>query len=140
MQIHRSSTTTTTVWLDADPASTDGSTGSCPTGHFTLPLNQSAEVDTCIMDPLYTNTWGCLDVAKLGINVFEAPNGGPPVSVVFDDYSIRPQLFKYGPQPADFNGSAFTLAPYKDKEDDELGVALFFSVLFDKLSICKCVG
>lgn len=140
MNIYRSSTTTTTVWLDADPASTDGSTGSCPTGHFTLPLNQSAEVDTCIMDPLYTNTWGCLDVAKLGINVFEAPNGGPPVSVVFDDYSIRPQLFKYGPQPADFNGSAFTLAPYKDKEDDELGVALFFSVLFDKLSICKCVG
>jgi hypothetical protein len=78
-----------------------------------------------------------MDFAKLGINIFETPNAGPPLSVVFDDYSMHPQLFQYGPQPPDFNGSAFALAPVKDKEDDELGVAMFFSVLFDKLSICR---
>jgi hypothetical protein len=79
-----------------------------------------------------------MDFAKLGINIFESTNGGPPLSVVFDDYSVRPQLFRYGSQPPDFNGTAFAMQPYKDKDDDELGVALFFSVLFDKLSICEC--
>lgn len=77
-----------------------------------------------------------MDFAKLGINVFEAGYNGT-LQVVFDDYSIRPQFFKYGPQPPDFNGTAFDLKPYMDKEDDDLGVALFFSVLFDKVSICK---
>lgn len=78
-----------------------------------------------------------MDFAKLGINVFESSDGGPPLSVVFDDYSVRPQLFRYGPQPPDFNGTAFEMQPFKDKDDDELGIALFFSVLFDKLSICE---
>jgi hypothetical protein len=79
--------------------------------------------------------------AKLGINVFESgTNGGPPLSVVFDDYSVRPQLFRYGPQPPDFNGTAFAMQPYIDKEDSRLGVGLFFSVLFDKLSICECLS
>ncbi|KEF60369.1 uncharacterized protein A1O9_01929 [Exophiala aquamarina CBS 119918] len=125
---------TTTIWLDADPAQTDGSTGPCPTGHYTLALNQTEEVDTCVVDPALKNAWGCMDFAKLGINIFEIPNGGS-LQVVFDDYSIRPQQFKYGPQPPDFNGTAFTMEPYMDREDDDLGVALFFSVLFDKLSI-----
>jgi hypothetical protein len=78
-----------------------------------------------------------LDYARLGINIF-SNSGSPPLSAVFDDYSVRPQLFRYGPQPPDFNGTSFTMQPYKDKEDDELGVALFFSVLFDKLIIGKC--
>jgi len=125
---------TTTVWLDADPAQTDGSTGSCPTGHYTLALNQTEEIDTCVVDPNLKNAWGCMDFAKLGINIFEIVATGD-IQVAFDDYSIRPQQFKYGPQPPDFNGTAFTMEPYMDKEDDELGVAMFFSVLFDKLSI-----
>lgn len=81
-----------------------------------------------------------MDFAKLGINLFTpAQNGSqrPPLSVVFDDYSVRPQLFRYGPQPPDFNGSSFDLRPFKDKDDDELGIALFFSVLFDKINICE---
>ncbi|KIX03087.1 uncharacterized protein Z518_06637 [Rhinocladiella mackenziei CBS 650.93] len=126
---------TTTVWLDADPAQTGPSTPACPTGHFTIPLNQTQEIDACVVDGTYAHIWDCGNFPKLGVDVFESGNGGPPLSVVFDDYSVRPQLFKYGPQPPDFNGTAFTLQPYKDKEDDELGVALFFSVLFDKLSI-----
>ncbi|KIW23830.1 uncharacterized protein PV07_11999 [Cladophialophora immunda] len=123
---------TTTVWLDADPAQTGPSTPSCPTGHYTIPLNQTQEIDSCVVDDEYSHTWECLDFALLGINFF---SNGPNFSVVFDDYSVRPQLFKYGPQPPDFNGTSFGLQPYMDKEDDQLGVALFFSVLFDKLII-----
>jgi hypothetical protein len=80
-----------------------------------------------------------LDYARLGINIFDQPGSSPP-SVVFDDLSVRPQLFKYGPQPPDFNGTSFAMQPFKDKEDDDLGVALFFSVLFDKLIISKYRG
>ena len=82
-----------------------------------------------------------MNFAKLGINIFDSgQNGshpGPPLSVVFDDYSLSPQLFRYGPQPPDFNGSAFVLKPFNDKDDDQLGIALFFSVLFDKVNICE---
>ncbi|EXJ67821.1 uncharacterized protein A1O5_09167 [Cladophialophora psammophila CBS 110553] len=123
---------TTTVWLDADPAQTGPSTPSCPTGHYTIPLNQTQQVDSCVVDDEYSHTWECLNFALLGINVFPS---GPNFSVVFDDYSVRPQLFRYGPQPPDFNGTRFAMQPYKDKDDDQLGVALFFSVLFDKLII-----
>ncbi|KIX99869.1 uncharacterized protein Z520_04505 [Fonsecaea multimorphosa CBS 102226] len=123
---------TTTVWLDADPAQTGPSTPSCPTGHYTIPLNQTEDINSCVIDHEYSHTWACLDFALLGINVFA---NGPNYSVVFDDYSVRPQLFRYGPQPPDFNGTSFSMQPYNDKEDDQLGVALFFSVLFDKLII-----
>jgi hypothetical protein len=131
---HQAEGATTTVWLDADPAQTGPSTPSCPTGHYTIPLNQTQQVDACVIDSQYSSTWECLDYARLGINIFSS-SGSPPLSAVFDDYSVRPQLFRYGPQPPDFNGTSFTMQPYKDKEDDELGVALFFSVLFDKLII-----
>ncbi len=102
-------------------------------------MNQTDEINSCIVDHTYDNVWECINSAMLGINIFESSNGGPPLSVVFDDYSQRPQLFSYGPQPPDFNGTAFQLQPFKDKEDDALGVALFFSVLFDKLSIRECI-
>ncbi|KAJ9493986.1 hypothetical protein LTR99_010921 [Exophiala xenobiotica] len=127
---------TTTIWLDADPASTGPTTPPCPTGHWTIPLNQTDQIDTCVVDPVFSSVWDCMNKAKLGISVFENTDGdGPPVSVSFDDYSLRPQLFRYGPQPPDFNGSSFGLKPFKDKDDDELGVALFFSTLFDKIVI-----
>jgi len=127
---------TTTVWLDADPASTGPTTPPCPTGHWTIPLNQTDQVDTCVVNPALSNVWDCMNKAKLGISVFESiDQGGPLLSVAFDDYSLRPQLFRYGPQPPDFNGSSFGLKPFMDKDDDELGVALFFSALFDKIVI-----
>ncbi|EXJ87818.1 hypothetical protein A1O1_04745 [Capronia coronata CBS 617.96] len=130
-----SSSATTTVWLDADPAETGPSTPPCPTGHYSIPLNQTQEISSCVIDGAFSEVWSCMDFARLGINIFESSDGGPPLSVVFDDYSVMPQLFRYGPQPPDFNGTSFDLSPFKDKDDDELGVALFFSVLFDKLSI-----
>ncbi|KAI1629687.1 hypothetical protein EDD37DRAFT_64865 [Exophiala viscosa] len=130
---------TTTVWLDADPASTGPSTPSCPTGHWTIPLNNTDQVSSCVVGGAPQSVWDCMDFAKLGINIFDSgQNGshpGPPLSVVFDDYSLSPQLFRYGPQPPDFNGSAFVLKPFNDKDDDQLGIALFFSVLFDKVNI-----
>lgn len=76
--------------------------------------------------------------AKLGVSIIETDDdSGPPLSVTFDDYSVLPQLFRYGPQPPDFNGSSYGLKPFIDKDDDQLGVALFFSTLFDKIVICE---
>lgn len=133
-QQHAVAAATTTIWLDADPAQTGPSTPACPTGHYAIPLNQTQQVDACVINRQLSSTWECQNQARLGINIFDN-SGQPPLSVVFDDYSVMPQHFKYGPQPPDFNGSSFTMQPYRDKEDDALGVALFFSVLFDKLII-----
>lgn len=77
-----------------------------------------------------------MDIAYIGINVSQTGTAGP-LQAVFQDYSVNTQAFSYGPQPPDFNGTAFDLLPYEDKENPEYGVAMFFSVLFDKLSISK---
>lgn len=129
---------TTTVWLDADPVATDVNTLPCPTGHFTMFLNQTEQIEQCILDADFqqAGSWDCMDVAALGISVFDEGPDVPP-RVVFDDYSFRPQLFRYGPQPPDFNRAQFNLTAVKDKHDGEWGVAMFFSSLFDKIVIRK---
>lgn len=78
-----------------------------------------------------------MDIAYIGINVFQDPST-QGMMAAFEDFSVNTQDFRYGPQPPDFNGTAFTLTPMQDKDAGELGVAMFFSVLFDKLTICKC--
>jgi hypothetical protein len=125
------------VWLDADPVETNPGTPPCPTGRYTIALNQTQQVEQCILNPAFQEigSWDCMNYATLGMSIFDAGPGYPP-TVVFDDYSLRPQLFRYGPQPPDFNQTQFQLEPVKDKEDGDYGVAMFFSSLFDKLVIC----
>ncbi|RMD39255.1 hypothetical protein DV735_g5875, partial [Chaetothyriales sp. CBS 134920] len=132
-----STAATTTVWLDANPASTGPGTPPCPTGHFTIPVYNSVMVGSCVVDQdKLSHTWDCMNQSYLGISVFD--NGpGQPYQVAFDDYSVLTKLFEYGPQPPDFNGTSFTLSPAQDKDDGELGVAMFFSHLFDKLIILE---
>ena len=131
------SSSTTTVWLDANPAETGRGTPPCPTGHWVVPLQNTEEVNECLPsgNP-YHMTWSCMETASLGISVFDAGPGNP-YQVSFDDYSVRPQLFKYGPQPPDFNGTRYDLAPMTDKDNSSLGVGMFFSHLTDKIIISK---
>lgn len=130
-----SAMTTTTMWLDARPTSLSPDTPAIPTGDFQIPLNQTAEIKNCIGSSLLTPAWGCMDIAYIGIDIFR-PSPNAPVQAVFEDFSVNTANFRYGPQPPDFNGTAFDLEPMSDKDND-WGVAMFFSVLFDKLSIRK---
>jgi hypothetical protein len=124
-------------WLDTVPVTTDSNTPPCPTGHYTMYLNQSEQVEQCVANGELSaaNTWDCMDIAALGVSVFYSEEN-QSYNAVFDDYSLRPTLFRYGPQPPDFNSSQFQLNPVKDKDDGEWGVAMFFGTLFDKLVIC----
>lgn len=136
----RNSARTTTLYLDAVPTTLGPNSSPLPTGHFQIPLNQSEEIRQCIPDPNLYPAWGCMDIAYIGILVFEDTDpdtGNTSMKAVFEDFSVNTQDFKYGPQPPDFNGSEFTLNPMMDKDAGELGVAMFFSVLFDKLSISE---
>ncbi|RMZ80784.1 hypothetical protein DV737_g2868, partial [Chaetothyriales sp. CBS 132003] len=129
-----STAATTTVWLDADPASTGPGTPTCPTGHYTIPVTNTIKLGSCVVDQdELADTWDCMNQSSLGISVF----GHGPYQVAFDDYSVLPKLFEYGPQPPDFNGTSFNLSPAQDKDDSQLGVAMFFSHLFDKLIILE---
>lgn len=84
-----------------------------------------------------------MDIAYIGVNVFEDYASGG-MQAAFEDFSVNTADFRYGPQPPDFNGTAFALQPMVDKDASDLGAAMFFSVLFDKLSIgeycifCRC--
>jgi hypothetical protein len=134
------SSATTTVWLDADPVTTGPSTPSCPTGHYTIPINNIGQVEKCVTNQGLASAWDCMDQASLGITVLEQDpneNGGSDVSIQFDDYSTVPRLFKYGPQPPDFNGTKFSMLPVEDVDNRDYGVAMFFSHLFDKIIIRK---
>lgn len=131
---------TTTMWLDAVPTTLPPNASPLPTGHYQIPLNQSEEINECIPQPAYYPAWGCMDIAYIGVLVFadnDTESGNTTMKAVFEDFSTNTQDFKYGPQPPDFNGSEFTLEPMLDKDAGDLGVAMFFSVLFDKLSISK---
>ena len=125
-------------YYDASPVASGTSTPPCPTGHFTMVLNQTQQFDQCIVDQGFSGvkSWDCMNTAALGVSVFDQGPDFPP-KVVFDDYSNRPQLFRYGPQPPDFDKAEFPLAPVKDNEDDEYGVAMWFGTLFDKIVICE---
>ncbi|KAK4928838.1 hypothetical protein LTR66_016198, partial [Elasticomyces elasticus] len=124
----------TTVWLDAVPTTTGPDTSPLPTGHYQVPLNQSYEIKNCIPEEAYIPAWGCMDIAYIDINVTR-PNPLGPYMAAFEDFSTNTASFSYGPQPPDFNGTAFQLQPMSDKDQGQLGVAMFFSVSFDKLSI-----
>lgn len=125
------------MWLDARPTSLNPDTPAIPTGEFQIPLNQTAEIKNCIGSAALTPAWGCMDIAYIGVNIFR-PSPNAPVQAVFEDFSVNTADFRYGPQPPDFNGTAFDLEPVSD-EDNDWGVAMFFSVLFDKLSIRKSI-
>ena len=101
-------------------------------------LSQTNQVEDCIIDPDMrgAGSWDCMDVSALGVSIFDEGPEWPP-QVVFDDYSNRPQLFRYGPQPPDFNRNDFNLTSVIDKDDSEYGVAMWFGTAFDKIVICK---
>lgn len=133
--------TTTTIWLDAIPTTLGPNASPLPTGHYQIPFNQSQEVKQCIPDDQYAQmspAWGCMDIAYIGVDVFTNDTSNIMMAT-FEDFSTNTQDFRYGPQPPDFNGSSFTLQPMQDKDAGAWGVAMFFSVLFDKLSIRKCL-
>lgn len=129
--------TTTTIWLDAIPTTLGPNASPLPTGYYQIPFNQTQEIKQCIPPAEYNQyeaAWGCMDIAYIGVSVDSANNA---MTATFEDFSVNTQDFKYGPQPPDFNGSSFALQPMQDKDAGAWGVAMFFSVLFDKLSICK---
>lgn len=112
-------------------------TSPVPTGHYQIPFNQSEEINQCIPNPdVMGAAWGCMDIAYIGVNVFEDQVSGN-YQAAFEDFSVNTADFRYGPQPPDFNGTAFMLQPMVDTDASDLGAAMFFSVLFDKLSISE---
>lgn len=131
------------MWLDAVPTTLGPNAPTLPTGHFQIPLNQSEEIKQCIPNPADYPAWGCMDIAYIGVLVFQdndTETGDTIMKAVFEDFSVNTQDFRYGPQPPDFNGSEFNLSPMMDKDAGDLGVAMFFSVLFDKLSISEYIS
>ncbi|OQU97627.1 hypothetical protein CLAIMM_03528 [Cladophialophora immunda] len=128
-----SSSVTSTTWLDAIPTTTTPYTPSLPTGSYTLPLHQTLQIDTCIEDAANLAACDCMNTASMS---FQTNNGTQNLPrITFNDSLPDPTQIRYGPQLPQLNNTSFDLAPYLDTNREELGVAMFFSTLFDKYII-----
>lgn len=139
----RSTANTATVYLDASPLPTGAPMPSCPVGHFDVPLN-SSQIDTnaCIVDPYLGRAWDCMSSLEIGIEMnFVLTNGQPCPQVTFDDYSVAAVAerygLRYGAQLPNLNCTGLDLYLAMDKDDHDLGHALFNETLYNKLVICK---
>ena len=139
-------TVTATSYIDGSPLPSGTRLPDIPVGQFNVPTYQiKSNVATCVVDPGLTQAWGCLPPTGLDMNISseEDPNPsrkrGPPHkkhTVTFRDYRLAPN-FTYWSQLPDFGGQEFELTPFMDKDQSNLGPALFFYTSYDKLNICK---
>lgn len=70
-----------------------------------------------------------------GIGVTTSVQPGGVAQVVFEPQTIN-SSFTYGPQPPDLGTQPFSLALSADKDATNLGPALFFFDMYDKIVIC----
>lgn len=102
-------------------------------GHYTLNnLDDPVEFDSCATAPDGSSIWNCGRNWTLGVTT---SNDDPGPTVQFDDYSLIPRLFRYGPQPPDFNGTRLPMLSAIDKNSVARGLAAYANMTFDKLVI-----
>ncbi|KIX01357.1 uncharacterized protein Z518_09082 [Rhinocladiella mackenziei CBS 650.93] len=87
--------------LDASPTTPSPDMPTLPTSHFVMPLNQTQQINTCVTNDTLSATWECIGFMKQGIDLFDSTTSA--ARIIFDDYSVRPAFWRYGPQPPDFN-------------------------------------
>ena len=133
---------TTTVYLDGVPVPTySPAPSSCPQGHFVVPISNdpnAANSNACIANPELSHTWECLS-SNSSIDIRIVLTGGEnavTLQVSFEDSSKLKPNFNFGPQRPNLT-SSYDLAPYIDRDNSELGVALFFWTWFTKVTIRK---
>ena len=129
---------TATSWIDATPLPTNSVLAGVPVGGYSVPLYQvKATSATCVVDPALSSSWGCMPPMSLDINVTQPDPTSSMAQVSFEPYPLVPN-FTYGAQAPDLGGSPFQLAAFLDKDDTDLGPALFFVTQYPKIVICEC--
>jgi len=130
------------VYLDGIPEPTySPAPSSCPQGHFVVPISNdpnAANSNACIANPALSHAWECLS-SDSSIDIDIGWTGGENASTIQvsieNDSKLQPN-FKLGAQRPNLTGS-YDLAPYMDRDNSELGVALFFWTWFTKVTIRK---
>jgi hypothetical protein len=127
------STVTATV-IDATPIqSIPTNLPALPTGHYSIPLGDPTEsCNGCLKENSQQATWACSSHAYLNLTVVGQDLGATKVYLTSAAGQGGPQW--YGPQPPSLcESSEVSLA--RDINDPELGLAFFFSSLYDKLVV-----
>lgn len=99
--------------------------------------NISVDTPSCIKNSEYSDAWGCLQQEPVPFDInykhtnariqIGAPGPGSPGRGAFN----------YGAQVPDLNGSYYPLTPALDKDDPNAGGVMFFSALYNKLTVGK---
>lgn len=126
-------TVTATTYFDATPlSSTPTGLTPVPTGEYLVASNEtSAHSNKCVTDKDYDSAWGCLDKRSLQISI-EGRSGKKKVR--FQPENQEGSL-TYGPQAPSLEPTPYPLSLMLDKDDIQLGPALFFFTAFDKLVV-----
>lgn len=126
-------TVTATTYFDATPLSTTPTgLAPVPTGDYLVSSNGTSDRSSkCVTDKDYDSAWGCLDKRNLQISI-EGSSGSKKVR--FQPEEPDPTL-TYGPQAPVLDPTSYPLSLMLDKDDIQLGPALFFFTAFDKLIV-----
>ncbi|EAW09621.1 uncharacterized protein ACLA_038320 [Aspergillus clavatus NRRL 1] len=101
-----------------------------PTGEFVIPAGPKNQSKFCVAELDYTSSWSCLSHGKIPIAVH---GKGDYRNITFEQAPINSD-FSYGAQAPILHATQ-ELSPAYDSNDMNLGPALTFFTLFDKLVI-----
>ncbi|KAJ9316862.1 hypothetical protein DTO271D3_2995 [Paecilomyces variotii] len=125
-------TVTATSQMDATPLATvPANLLPLPTGKFQIPASVKNQSKFCMPSSSFWPTWGCMSQGSLEVEVDGKVSQS---SITFQEEPIS-GTFTYGAQAPVFSNPVFPLHLMLDKEDTQLGPALFFNTQFDKLVI-----
>jgi hypothetical protein len=129
-------TVTVTSWIDATPLPISSGIPSVPTGPYNLPTDEmNINSSSCIVENALSAAWDCMPSGGLWIDIEPL---GSFYQATFEPFPFPVNLsFQYGPQPPNLNGVSQPLFPFMDKDASNLGPAMFFYNLHDKLTIRK---
>lgn len=96
----------------------------------------SLDISSCILNEGDGDAWGCLQQEPVP---FEIDHVGAEsiIKLGLPGPGKTGQSFDYGAQVPDLNGSHYPLSPSMDKDWPSYGSAMFFNVLYDKLTVGK---
>ncbi|KAL9113391.1 MAG: hypothetical protein Q9227_002432 [Pyrenula ochraceoflavens] len=121
-------TNSITTALDAIPTPTTTPLD-VQTGTYTLSMGLKLNSSRCIGGTASLSAWACQNVSEPEVTFFN------PLTAVFQDPSRIASNLKYDAQLPAFNGKVFPFEAVTDKQAPQLGTAMFFFTLFDKLVI-----
>lgn len=102
-----------------------------PTGTYNMPMNPKNQSKLCVADHAFMASWSCMNAGDIPIEI----NGTWGHRAITFPTQPTSAVFTYGAQPPVFTNLTQALSPMLDSRNFDLGPALYFFAVMDKLVI-----